>query len=746
METSGPGKTDFAKLIEVMESNNKSTAQIEIDGRNTRRHLLEMKKMQKVMVDFQERTLFGFQNFQDMIDNQSLQGLENSLEQKSIFEDIRSSLKQIEINTALGKGGGGRGGGNFFGKAALLGAGAALVGAGTGFAALGFAIPAFFGALQAGEFGLEALNADFKFDNIKRAAIGFSDIITSIPPEGLTALAGLLGVSAIGGLKGNSVGTAIGFSLLGAAIPGFFGGFAVGDALLGVGFASGLDPDYKAIKMAVRGFSGVMEEFPNDITGAKMAAVLGIGTALGMSAGKGNDSVFDIALGMTALGAGIVGFFAGFAIGDLALSGIANLSGQEPDYRLIKESVAAFSDTIGLLSTEAEVKLLALIGTGGLIAKLAGFGGSAKLFAGMSLIGASISGFFVGFGSIATLGGALGVNGRNTKALLTNFGEGIQALDKRTFDGIATMMGVSGIAALFPGSAVVAAKGGGILAIIGASLAGFITAFDGVTTVGAALGVNGSSTKVLLTNIAEGINALAILDIDGAEIAALGGGLGALATGIVAFLTLEGIGGIGSRLARGVTNAMDLVSSGFGLFARDDQGKSIFEKIAEDVQPLLGLNRNKGMEEFNDLAENIVSLAFLDMNEFDSAGKAFERFGDSVVDTAERINFALNGGTIGQLSFVGMTNDIENATVGLERLRNSLNMNSDGLSMVATRPMEGLAVGNMSVENAILKMQQPIGGANINTVTKGGDNIRGGDQILIQTKPGTTTDSLLVER
>ena len=60
----GPGKSEFAKLIEVMESNNKSTDKIEIDGRNTRRHLLEMKNMQKVMNDFQARTVFGFENFE----------------------------------------------------------------------------------------------------------------------------------------------------------------------------------------------------------------------------------------------------------------------------------------------------------------------------------------------------------------------------------------------------------------------------------------------------------------------------------------------------------------------------------------------------------------------------------------------------------------------------------------------------------------------------------------------------------
>ena len=98
---SAPGKTDFAKLIEVMESNNKSTAKIEIDGRNTRRHLLEIKNMQKVMNEFQARTVFGFENFQDMIDSQKLQGMEDNRERMSIFEEIRDELRNMPKETAI---------------------------------------------------------------------------------------------------------------------------------------------------------------------------------------------------------------------------------------------------------------------------------------------------------------------------------------------------------------------------------------------------------------------------------------------------------------------------------------------------------------------------------------------------------------------------------------------------------------------------------------------------------------------
>ena len=41
----------FQELIDLMAANNKSTIEIERDGRNTRRHLLEMKKLQTSALD-----------------------------------------------------------------------------------------------------------------------------------------------------------------------------------------------------------------------------------------------------------------------------------------------------------------------------------------------------------------------------------------------------------------------------------------------------------------------------------------------------------------------------------------------------------------------------------------------------------------------------------------------------------------------------------------------------------------------
>jgi len=139
-----PGKSEFAKLIEVMESNNKSTDKIEIDGRNVRRHLLEMKNMQKVMNDFQARTVFGFENFQDMIDSQKLGDLESERERMGIFEEIRDELRNQSSTGPISKsdnssGGGGKG---IMGNMMSSKIGAILSGVGIAAAGIGFGLAA----------------------------------------------------------------------------------------------------------------------------------------------------------------------------------------------------------------------------------------------------------------------------------------------------------------------------------------------------------------------------------------------------------------------------------------------------------------------------------------------------------------------------------------------------------------------------------------------------------------------------
>ncbi len=131
------GKTGITELIELMQSNNKSTGEIEKDGRNTRRHLLEMKNMQKVMNDFQARSVYGFENFQDIIDSQKLQDVEDTRENKTIFEEIRDELRLLPKETAQATASESKGDGITSKLGGILkGAGFAAAGVGIGIAAV----------------------------------------------------------------------------------------------------------------------------------------------------------------------------------------------------------------------------------------------------------------------------------------------------------------------------------------------------------------------------------------------------------------------------------------------------------------------------------------------------------------------------------------------------------------------------------------------------------------------------------
>jgi hypothetical protein len=138
--------TNFQELIDLMAANNKSTIEIERDGRNTRRHLLEMKKIQSSALETNKNLSTVFENFFESMDANKLAQAEKDTERLSIFEDIRNSLDGgVKVNDDAkskdSKSGGGMLGklGGMMGGAAMA-AGALLAGVGVGAAGLTFAM------------------------------------------------------------------------------------------------------------------------------------------------------------------------------------------------------------------------------------------------------------------------------------------------------------------------------------------------------------------------------------------------------------------------------------------------------------------------------------------------------------------------------------------------------------------------------------------------------------------------------
>lgn len=694
----------ISSLTALMEANNKSASEVEKDGRNTRRHLLEIKKINVEMLNVQKSTLLGFEKFFEIMDTRDLQGQEESSERLTLFQEIKDSLSKIADNTASTGGGDG---GNRRGGGFLSGLGVGAIGAVGGIATLGLAIPAFFGAMQAGEYGLDALNTNFNFENIKKAALGFTDIITEIPKEGLITLGGLLAVATF---SGNPLKTALGFSLLGAAIPGFFGGLQVGEYGLS---ALNADFNFENIKKAVAGFVGIVGEVPNSLDGAKVAGLLGVGILLGAT--KGVTGALGVAAGMTAIGAGISGFFGGFALGEYAISKLGDI-----DYTGIKSSILNFGDTINALDAEAEIKLAALLGTGGLVGKLTSFGTQAQIVTGMASIGAGIGGFFTGFNVMGSISSALGIDGSKTKTLMTNFSEGIAALDDDAFKSLAAVMGIAGVAALFgPAGAGVTAVASTLMGVIGAGIGAFFLGFDGITSLGGVLGVNGSSTKLLMSNLADGLNALGEVNVGESSMRAVAGGLTALGPAILLFLGTKGLGGL-------IDTASDIgggIKKGFNWLIGGDGVTPLLEEIAQSIEPITELNKGDAISEFNDFVDNMFTLT--------SNPQAIDKASDSWT----KLGLALGG-------IASYKEDLKGVSESLSAIKDDafgdLNINSQTTPLIAN-----LRVNNLSAENALLKLPQESSGGVLAVSQQGGNNIRTGDTVVItQTNKDLIDDSL----
>ena len=136
--------SSLEQLIELMAENNRATSEIERDGRNTRRHLLEMKKIQQASLDMSDRVNTGFDNFFETMNANKLGDEEKANERSSIFEEIRDELREMRSSGIPQEGGSSSGGGSSgFMKmlgGAGLGVGAAAVGVAAVFASSAFLI------------------------------------------------------------------------------------------------------------------------------------------------------------------------------------------------------------------------------------------------------------------------------------------------------------------------------------------------------------------------------------------------------------------------------------------------------------------------------------------------------------------------------------------------------------------------------------------------------------------------------
>lgn len=538
-----------------------------------------------------------------------------------------NELKKIAAGIAGMKGGsggsGGKGGKGLGGMLGLGGLGvaamasAALKGA-AGLVAMGVAIPAFFGGLIAGDAALswmKDIGADFNFSSLKAAALGFSDMIMSMDIKAFTVLGTIMAVSAVGSTR-----AAKGLAFMGIGISAFLMGLLAGDAVI-----SGMK-SMGWIDMKFSGMKGALEGFSSMIMGLSTEAQVALGAMLASSAVVGLVAKNPTSIGtaMAAMGAGISGFFIGLAVGDAALSWIG------ADYTGLTKALKGFDSAITALTPESMIALGAILGVSMGIGALTDESTKVKMVTGVAAVTAGIGAFFLGFAGMDAAAKKLG-EGDSVKKLMTNFAGAIGALDKQSMIALGGIMAIGGLFGAVPGGLAVATGAAIGMGLIGAGIAAFFLAFDGLAKVGSIIGVDGASTKTLVTNMADALKQLSTLDGD--QLMKLGKALPGIGVGIGAFFAADALGSISQT-----------VKDGFNwLFGTKDQKDDKFQKMVDSLEPLKQIDA-EAMGGLGKVIGDIERLGSVKISP--GLGNNIKLFAKGLLKAMEPLEKAIYGGVI----------------------------------------------------------------------------------------------------
>ena len=367
-----------------------------------------------------------------------------------------------------------------------LGKGVANLGKGfaVGLAALGAGIAGFFLAIGSADFIAGALG--ITGENLKTLIqnfFGAFDTKAAVMMAGIVAAAVTIVKLDVDEKQFFKAMTA-----LGAGISGFFAGILLGDLVATAGEAVGLTG---------ANLSVLMKNFFGAFSVVGVAALTAF-TGLGIVAAKFDVSEKGIIKGMTAIGAGLAGFFLGIIAADgfAAIGAGLGLTGEN-----LKNLMKNFFDAFGQAGLVGTTLLLGIIAAG---ATVGGLGISAKkIVKGMTAVGAGMAGFFLGIiaaDGFASIGAGLGLTGESLKTLMGNF---FEAFSQAGIEGTVALLGIIAAGAAVGGLNVSASKIVKGMTAVGAGMAGVflgIIAAEGFAKLAGAMGLNGQNLKTLINN------------------------------------------------------------------------------------------------------------------------------------------------------------------------------------------------------------------------------------------------------
>ena len=444
--------TNFKQLVELMAENNRATGEIERDGRNTRRHLLEMKKMQSSALEVSQSLSTVFDNFFEAMDASALSNAEKEAERASIFEEMRDQLKDgIKVENTGGGGGNdvsSKDGKKLMGKlgglmgGAAMAAGGLLAGVGIGAAGLTYAM----GQLEEMDTSKIKENVD---DLLGMAE---SDRMTVENVAGVAATMTALGVGLAAFSVGSGAAAAIQKFTEGSDWPQDIKDNVV--TLLSIADIPGMGGDAAAVSTTLTGLGIGLAAF-----GIGKAAD-GVGTAISsFSEGNFADNIkkeVETLLSIDTSGvfetAGLVATLAGLGVGLAAFALGKGTAG-------VADAVTKFSGENFAEDIKREVEtLLSIDTTSGMDVK--------TLRKTLTGLGAGLAAF--GIGSFFASGDGVADQVKNEVKTLLTIGEDA-SMEK-------TLAATGALAALGAGlTAFGAGKGVNALADIGSSIVGFFT-------------------------------------------------------------------------------------------------------------------------------------------------------------------------------------------------------------------------------------------------------------------------------
>ena len=172
---------------------------------------------------------------------------------------------------------------------------------------------------------------------------------------------------------------------------------------------------------------------------------------------------------------------------------------------------------------------------------------------------------------------------------------------------------------------------------IGAGIAAFFVAFDGMAKLGGVLGADGSATKKLVNNMIDGIKPLE--NLDGDKLAGAAKVLPDIGDGISKFFGGEMMG----KLSETASDIAGFVKNifGFGDDGGSSKEKSRIAKMVEALEPLKGIDPDS-MKGLNMVLDDLERLGKIRIQH--TLGNNIKKFAEGLAKAMPALELALYGG------------------------------------------------------------------------------------------------------